>query len=33
MASQMIQNFLHRVRWGGLDYLLIDFPPGTGIFN
>lgn len=30
MASQMIQNFLHRVRWGFLDYLLIDFPPGTG---
>jgi len=30
MASQMIQNFLHRVRWGELDYLLIDFPPGTG---
>ncbi len=30
MASQMIQNFLHRVRWGELDYLLVDFPPGTG---
>ena len=30
MASQMIQNFIHRVRWGELDYLLIDFPPGTG---
>ncbi len=30
MASQMIRNFLHRVRWGTLDYLLIDFPPGTG---
>ena len=30
MASQMIRNFLHRVRWGALDYLLIDFPPGTG---
>lgn len=30
MASQMIKNFLHRVRWGALDYLLIDFPPGTG---
>ena len=30
MASQMIKNFLHRVRWGTLDYLLIDFPPGTG---
>ncbi len=30
MASQMIQNFVHRVRWGDLDYLLVDFPPGTG---
>ena len=30
MASQMIQNFVLRVRWGDLDYLLIDFPPGTG---
>ena len=30
MASQMIQNFVHRVRWGELDYLLVDFPPGTG---
>jgi len=30
MASQMIQNFVHRVHWGELDYLFIDFPPGTG---
>ncbi len=30
MASQMIQHFLNRVRWGRLDYLLVDFPPGTG---
>ena len=30
MASQMIQHFLNRVRWGKLDYLLVDFPPGTG---
>lgn len=30
MASQMIKNFLHCVRWGELDYLLVDFPPGTG---
>lgn len=30
MASQMIQHFLNRVRWGTLDYLLVDFPPGTG---
>src|SRR5574344_2096930 len=30
MAGQRIQNFVHRVRGGDLDYLLVDFPPGTG---
>ncbi|MDB5047917.1 MAG: Iron-sulfur cluster carrier protein [Fibrobacteres bacterium] len=30
MVSQMIQNFVHNVVWGSLDYLLIDMPPGTG---
>jgi len=30
MVSQMIQNFVHNVVWGQLDYLLIDMPPGTG---
>jgi ATP-binding protein involved in chromosome partitioning len=30
MVSQMIQNFVHNVVWGCLDYLLIDMPPGTG---
>lgn len=30
MVSQMIQHFINHVRWGALDYLLIDFPPGTG---
>jgi ATP-binding protein involved in chromosome partitioning len=30
MAAQMIQNFISRVHWGRLDYLLIDMPPGTG---
>ena len=29
MVSQMIQNFVHNVVWGHLDYLLIDMPPGT----
>ncbi len=26
----MIKMFLEEVRWGKLDYLLIDLPPGTG---
>lgn len=27
---RMIQQFLRDVNWGGLDYLVIDSPPGTG---
>ncbi len=30
MLHKMIQEFLGRVAWGDLDYLLIDLPPGTG---
>lgn len=30
IANQIIDQFLHVVEWGELDYLLIDFPPGTG---
>lgn len=30
MVSGYIQQLLHNVDWGELDYLLIDFPPGTG---
>jgi ATP-binding protein involved in chromosome partitioning len=30
MLHKMIQEFLGRVRWGDLDYLVIDLPPGTG---
>ncbi|MGE3260572.1 MAG: P-loop NTPase [Bacteriovoracia bacterium] len=30
MATKMIQQFLLGVKWGELDYLLIDLPPGTG---
>lgn len=30
IANQLIQQFIKQVDWGDLDYLLIDFPPGTG---
>lgn len=30
IANSFIQQFLSNVFWGQLDYLLIDFPPGTG---
>ena len=30
MLHKMIQEFLGRVEWGPLDYLVIDLPPGTG---
>lgn len=30
MATKLIQQFLMGVKWGELDYLIIDLPPGTG---
>lgn len=30
MAAQIIKQFLSQVAWGELDYLIIDYPPGTG---
>ena len=30
IANQMITQLLTQVDWGTLDYLFIDFPPGTG---
>jgi ATP-binding protein involved in chromosome partitioning len=30
LLHRAVQHFLEDVRWGDLDYLLIDMPPGTG---
>jgi len=30
MLTKAVEQFLRDVRWGDLDYLLIDMPPGTG---
>jgi ATP-binding protein involved in chromosome partitioning len=30
MLHGIMQQFLHQVEWGALDYLVIDLPPGTG---
>jgi ATP-binding protein involved in chromosome partitioning len=30
MLNRAVQHFLEDVKWGPLDYLLIDMPPGTG---
>ena len=30
MLHQMIREFIQRVEWGVLDYLIVDLPPGTG---
>ncbi len=30
LITKVIQQFLHEVDWGKLDYLIIDLPPGTG---
>lgn len=30
MAAGVIKQFLTQVAWGELDYLVIDYPPGTG---
>lgn len=30
IANGIVSQFINNVEWGALDYLLIDFPPGTG---
>jgi len=30
IITKVIQQFLHDVEWGRLDYLIVDMPPGTG---
>jgi ATP-binding protein involved in chromosome partitioning len=30
MLHSVIQQFLRGVKWGELDYLIVDLPPGTG---
>ncbi len=30
LLNRALQHFIENVRWGELDYLLVDMPPGTG---
>jgi ATP-binding protein involved in chromosome partitioning len=30
MATNALKQLMHQTKWGELDYLLIDLPPGTG---
>lgn len=30
IANGLVAQFINQIEWGNLDFLLIDFPPGTG---
>lgn len=30
IASNLVTQLIGNTNWGDLDYLIIDFPPGTG---
>ncbi|MCL4558214.1 MAG: iron-sulfur cluster carrier protein ApbC [Deltaproteobacteria bacterium] len=30
LISQMIDQFLTQIKWGEIDYMIVDLPPGTG---
>lgn len=30
IANGLVSQFINQIEWGNLDFLLIDFPPGTG---
>lgn len=30
IASNLVTQLVGNTNWGNLDYLIIDFPPGTG---
>ncbi|WP_185861505.1 Mrp/NBP35 family ATP-binding protein [Blattabacterium cuenoti] len=30
MVTKVLRQFIHETNWGGLDFLIVDLPPGTG---